>query len=78
MKVAFLYYEHIMVQQFCTLTQKSLNFKGFSCFWGKKYIPFTIAPFLRAFVLEPVTFSCHALRDKIPRKVGRHLVQIMV
>ena len=30
--VAFLYYEHILVQQFCTLTQKSLIIKGFSCF----------------------------------------------
>ena len=25
-------YECILVQQFCTLTQKSLIFKGFSCF----------------------------------------------
>ena len=45
-----------MVQQFCTLTQKSLIFKGFSCFRGKKQPPFTISPFLEPFGLERVTF----------------------
>ena len=55
-----------------------LIFKGFCVFMGKKHTPFTIAHFLEPFGLEPVTFSCHALRDKFPCSVGRYLVQIMV
>ena len=58
---------------------KTLDFRGLFVFLGvKNNPPFTIAPFLEPFGLEPVTFSCHALRDKFPCSVGRHLVQIMV
>ena len=64
--------------QFCTLTQKSLISGAFRVFRGKKQPPFNIAPFLEPFGLEPVTFSCHALRDKFPCSVGRRLVQNMI
>ena len=44
--------------------QKSLIFKGFSCFRGKKHPPFTIAPFPRPYGLEPA-----ALRKYIEKIV---------
>ena len=45
----------IMGQQFCTPTQKSLISRAFRVFRGKKHHPFTIAPFLEPFGLEPAT-----------------------
>jgi hypothetical protein len=39
----------------CTLTQKSLIFKGFRVLRGKKHYPFTIAPYLESYGLEPAT-----------------------
>ena len=56
-RVAILYYELIMVQQFCTLTQKSLISGAFRVFRGQKYPSFTSAPFLEPFGLEPLTIS---------------------
>ena len=57
---------------------KLLVNQGLFVFLGKKQSNVTITPFHRSVGLEPVTFSCHALRDKFPCSVGRHLVQNMI
>ena len=41
-RVAILSYEHISVQQFCTLTRKVLDFQGLFVFLGVKYTPFSL------------------------------------
>ena len=58
LRVAFLYYEHIMGQQFCTLTQKSLIFKGFFVFLGIKIPLFHHCTFSPTFW----TWTCDLMR----------------
>ena len=56
---------------------KSLVLQGFFGFLGSFFDLF-FATISEPYGLEPVTFSCHALRDKFPCSVGRHLVQNMI
>ena len=57
---------------------KVLDFQGLFVFFRGEKQPLSPLHLFLNLLVSNLRLICHALSDKIPRKVGRHLVQIMV